>query len=254
LYCDNAESVVNALRESLTSLGYQLYDPFGAVPGKAYPQAVRLFVAPASDGWVRVIGEPDPALFALLSHLALCLSVALDATKAEITAFVDGSSAVPEEALVPHLRPGRSPDDLRRALNFSPTKASTPDESALPLDTLPQEVQAMANQVNLKQAQNLFSKLSGELLNRSERDAARQMLKGVDWNSPGGQRVRALMPCLTVPKAWREPDFVTLRDAYALHLRRQRNPNAMLFPGDQESLAGVPDALAYTPVYGGRNQ
>ncbi|MBL8157537.1 MAG: hypothetical protein JNM70_25480, partial [Anaerolineae bacterium] len=42
-----------------------------------------------------------------------------------------------------------------------------------------------------------------------------------------------------------------LRDAYQLHSRRQRNPNARAYPGDEAVMAAVPDALMYTPVYGG---
>jgi hypothetical protein len=59
------------------------------------------------------------------------------------------------------------------------------------------------------------------------------------------------MDCLRIPD-WRDPDFVTLRDAYALHKRRERSPNATLYPGDAEALAAVPDALTYTPVYAGK--
>ena len=60
------------------------------------------------------------------------------------------------------------------------------------------------------------------------------------------------MDCLNIPD-WRAPDFVTLRDAYALHKRRQRSPNATLYPGDAEALAAVPDALTYTPIYAGKS-
>ena len=59
------------------------------------------------------------------------------------------------------------------------------------------------------------------------------------------------MDCLRIPN-WRDPDFVTLRDAYALHERRRRSPKATLYPGDAETLAAVPDALAYTPIYAGK--
>ena len=54
-----------------------------------------------------------------------------------------------------------------------------------------------------------------------------------------------------MPSDWHAPDFTTLRDAYQVAERRQRRPNAGLYPGDAEALAAVPDALAYTPVYGG---
>ena len=48
-----------------------------------------------------------------------------------------------------------------------------------------------------------------------------------------------------------EPDFDSLRDAYPLHERRRRSPNARIYPGDEAIMAKVSDALLYTPVYGG---
>jgi hypothetical protein len=46
---------------------------------------------------------------------------------------------------------------------------------------------------------------------------------------------------------------VALRDSYQLHARRQRKPDARLYPGDEEAMTRVPDALDYIPVYGGKN-
>ena len=110
----------------------------------------------------------------------------------------------------------------------------------------------MAKQVDLRQAGKLFERMSATLARKTNADpAADDLLKQPDWSSAGGQRIRALMDCLAVPD-WQAPDFVTLRDAYALHHRRQRSPQARLYPGDAEALAAVPDALAYTPVYGGK--
>jgi hypothetical protein len=57
---------------------------------------------------------------------------------------------------------------------------------------------------------------------------------------------------LTIPSDWQEPDFVTLRDAYQLHERRRRNPNAPLYPGDAEAMEAVSDALDYIVLYAGK--
>jgi hypothetical protein len=62
------------------------------------------------------------------------------------------------------------------------------------------------------------------------------------------------MNCLTIPLGWISPDFVALRDAYQLHERRRRNPNAMLYPGDAEAMAAVPNALDYAVVYAGKGK
>jgi hypothetical protein len=113
-------------------------------------------------------------------------------------------------------------------------------------------VQVLAGQVDLQQAGKLFERMSATLARKTNANpAADALLKQPDWSSAGGQRIRALMNCLGIP-GWQAPDFVTLRDAYALHQRHQRSPHARLYPGDAEALAAVPDALAYTPVYGGR--
>ncbi|MCB9451072.1 MAG: hypothetical protein H6672_06510 [Anaerolineaceae bacterium] len=253
---DDSTALAHALTASLESLGYTLYNPFGLLPGKAYPQTVRLFVAPAVDGWTRAIGAPDERQFALLAESGLCLWAALDGSTAHITVYQDGKPVAPQTALLPHLRPGCTPEQLQATLDPT-TQPNASAGSALPLDALPEDVRAMAGDVNLKQAEKMFSRLGGQLLRKATTDAdtadaARGLLNsGPDWNSADGTRLRAFMACLTVPETWREPDFVTLRDAYQLHERRRRKPDARLYPGDAEAMAQVPDALTYTPIYGG---
>jgi hypothetical protein len=253
---DNTAAIAAALAASLESLGYTRYNPFGLLPGKAYPQTVRLFVAPAVGGWVRVIGAPDERQFPLLAAHDPCLWVRLEGDTGHITAYQGGQAVETQAALLPYVRSACTPQALQTALSRShqPGKAS---DSALPLDALPGDVQALAGEVNLKQAEKLFSRLGGQLLRKAATDddtanAARDLLRGgPDWNSPDGVMLRMVMDCLTVPETWREPDFVTLRDAYQLHERRRRKPDARLYPGDAETMARVPAALTYTPVYGG---
>jgi hypothetical protein len=249
------ERTAAALRDSLSTLGYELYDPFALLPGKAYPQTVRLFVAPVVTGWLRVIGAPDARQLPALSRLGLCLSVALDGTQAQIDVYQDAAHTEAVAALRPYLRAGRSAADLQHIFTTSTDAGKTSVASdALPLALLPEDVQSMAGQVNMRQAQKMFNRLSGNFLKRDQSTAARELVSGgPDWNSTGGQRIRALMHCLTVPDNWREPDFVTLRDAYQLYARQRRNPNARLYPGDAETMTKVPDALDYVPVYGGLN-
>src|SRR5436305_14681566 len=98
LYLPCADNVVETLKDALKALGYHLYDPFGLIPGKAYPQVVRLFVAPAREGWTRIIGEPDADLLAPLSQIAPCLQIQLDGPNATIAAYENGSSVAPSEA------------------------------------------------------------------------------------------------------------------------------------------------------------
>ncbi len=247
LYLPCADKVVETLQSAVASLGYQFYDPFGLIPGKAYPQAVRLFVAPVRGGWTRILGEsPDPALLPLLSRLAPCLWIELDGSEAKIQAFADGASVTPEIAF-----PAEA-DCIRLALNQT-SSATSVSLGGVALDALPDDVQALSGQIDMKKAATMFNRMSSNLAKKSGADAgAADLLKQPDWNSTGGVRISGLMNCLRIPD-WRQPDFVTLRDAYALHARRRRSPNAKLYPGDAETLAAVPNALDYIPIYAGKS-
>ncbi len=250
-----AEAILKTLQESLIALGYELYDPFGLIPGKSYPQTTRLFIAPPVEGWTRIFGSLDPQLLPQLSNVSLCLRLSLNDDEAIIETYIDGAQVELQNALKSYVRPGR---DLERNLN-GPIILPAEETGDSIFDTLPDDVQSLADRVDKRQAQKMFDRLSGNLMkkaagNDSEKmsNAARDLMSAPDWNSSGGQRIRALMGCLTVPANWREPDFTTLRDAYQLHARRRRNPNAMLYPGDAETMEKLPDALNYTPVYAGR--
>jgi hypothetical protein len=254
------------LNNALERQGYTAYDPFGALPGVAYADTVKLFVAPASAGWTRILSEPvllPDWLLSALSRVGLLLWVALDAETLRVAVYADGQTLDPFDALSTHLRADTcAPDDLRRAL--AGECAAVPDESepaqtaGIPLDALPPEMQTLVHNLNPRQVTGLFNKLMGRVTGRvdTDVDSARALLAGSGpaWNSDGGRCIRALMACLDLPENWREPDFVTLRDAYQLQRRRQRLPNATLYPGDAEALAAVPDALDYSPVYAGRSE
>lgn len=259
LYCqiDDPQAVAARLRDSLTALAYTLYDPFGAIPGPAYPRQVRLFVAPAQAGWVRVLGSPAPEQLPDLSRLALTLHFTLDGAQEQIAVYAAGAAA-DDSALTAALRPGLTPADFARARMSAtaPSGASTP---ALPLDALPDSVRGMAGGVNSGQADKLFNRLSRDLLGRfgqnAEMDAARALVSGADepdWNSAGGARLQAAAACLTLPANWQQPDFEALRDAYPLYARQRRRPDAPLYPGDAAVMARVTDALDYIPIYGGK--
>ena len=260
LRSEDSTVVIQQLQNSLTNLGYTLYNPFGLIPGKAYPRSVRLFVAPAASGWVKIIGEPDEAQLAPLSQNTTLIYTALTGSDADIWVYADGQAMPIEGALIPYLRPNLSADDLQKALHTTSNiiQMDQPD-SGLPFNALPDNIKAMASNVDTVEAQKMFARMSGDLIkkvsgSRGQGKAARDLIKGgekPDWNSTGGARIRAVMNCLTVGDNWREPDFDNLRDAYPLLERRRRNPNARTYPGDDAVMAKVPDALAYTPVYGG---
>lgn len=257
LYLPSAEVevILKTLQETLVALGYELYDPFGLIPGRSYPQTTRLFIAPPVETWTRILGVFDPQILFPLSSSFFCLRLALNDGEALIETYVDGARVEPQDALRPYVHPGR---DLGRALN-GPIILPTERASDPVFDSLPDNLQSLASGVDKNHAQKMFDRLSGNLMKKAAgkdaekmSSAARNLMSAPDWNSPDGQRIRALMECLTIPENWREPDFTTLRDAYQLHARRRRNPNAALYPGDSETMEKVPDALNYTPVYAGR--
>jgi hypothetical protein len=261
---EDSAAITEALRSALSSAGYTLYNPFGPMPGLSYRESARLFVAPPRDGWIRVVASPEhlAPVASALSQLVPCLEAGFNGG-AIIQLYRAGEKLDdPRDALSAYLRPGKSPADLVSALQAPPLGFAAENETVadVPLDILPADARALSDKVNLKQASGLFNRLSEGLSKRtgqtaSKEEAARALLRSsaLDWNSPGGRQIRALMACLNVPDNWRTPDFVALRDAYQLHARRRRSPNADLYPGDAEAMAAVPDALDYTPVYGGRN-
>lgn len=273
LYCPSEDvgAIAHALQDSLISLGYQPYNPFGIVPGKSYAQTVRLFVAPPGGGWTRVIGAPDDGQFATLSKITPCLYIQLDGAEAHISAYADGTGADVTDTFAAYLRHEATTDQLRQIVTIPTNDEPLPGnvipfsmyeaptiETTLPFTVLPDDVQSLAGKVDKGAAEKMFNRLTGTLMKKvgGDSDGARALIAGEgapDWNSNGGQRIQALMNSLTLPANWREPDIVALRDAYALHERRRRNPNARLYPGDEATMAKVPDALTYLPVYGGRN-
>lgn len=262
LRSEDRDSVIQQLQDSLTTLGYTLYNPFGLIPGKAYARPVRLFVAPEADGWVKVIGAPDDAQLPILSQTNPLIYAALNGDEADLRVYVDSQEAELESGLFPYLRVGVTADQLQQALHATSNIISMDKaNSGLPFDALPDDIKAMAGKVNPHQAQKMFTNLTGHFMNKvgngsGQADAARELISSSDtlnWNSSGGVRIQALMKCLNVPSTWSEPDFDSLRDAYPLCERRRRNPNARVYPGDETVMAKVPDALSYMPVYGGAN-
>lgn len=251
------EGLAAALRAALTAQGFTLYDPFQTLaPGQAYSRSVKVFVAPARDGWTRILGALEPSLIEALSHTTVCLSAALDGDVAHIAVYEQGAQADPVPALTPHLRLDHTPDDLRRALAgeaASGTRATQPRDT-FPMDVLPEAMREQAKGLNPKAINAMFGKLMKKVNKQLGTDARAGMALiggGPDWDSRGGRMLRAVMACLTVPDDWRAPDVVSVRDAYQLHIRRQQRPDAPLYPGDADAMQNVPDALQYIPVYAG---
>lgn len=266
-----ASTVAEALRALLARRGCAPYDPFPGGTGTPpeLTALVRLFVAPAQDGWVRVLGDLDATL---LPDLAAALKSALLAGWLEedgggfALVSPDGVRHEDADAFAPYLRPGATPSDLRRA--FAGEVRVAPLESDAASAGLPPDLHDVAREqgVSPQQAGKLFERLSeglfGKLADQSGESGAEQararaviMGGGRDpWNSLHGQRVRAIAETLALPANWRLPAWEDVRDAYHAHRMRERYPRMMALPGDRESLAAVPGIAAYLPVFMGRAQ
>lgn len=262
-----AEPVAAALRATLSARGYAPFDPFPGGTGTPPRLAatVRQWVAPAREGWVIVLGEPDAdALNDFQARLGEPVILGWLAEDGGGFALLDGGArSADPAALVPYLRPGASEDALRAA--FAGTQAAAPVVSGAHStkaggDALPPEIAQYAQQqgVDPRQANKLFDRVGGRLLGRlgggADRAGAQALLGGAPdlWNSPHGARVQAIAALLALPETWRSPTWEQVRDAYQLQRLRQRSPRLPLMPGDAAALAAVPEAAHYLPVYLGR--
>jgi hypothetical protein len=240
---DSADQAQTAalLGAVLAEAGYAPFNPFGGSPARHHTHQARLFVCPRGGECVKVIGMLDADLLPAIAARApfTLFTLAGDRAAAQVWS-ASGTAAMPlsmpdAPAQVTAAAPG---DDI-----FS---------------VLPDEVRRMNPDAG--QANRMFARLSGTLLGKSggagQRDAAMAMLTGrdasaPDWDSAGGLALRATARAHGLPDP-QQPDFALLRDAYALHERHRRRPNASSLPGDDVTMAAVPDALDYMPVYAGK--
>jgi hypothetical protein len=232
------------------------------MPGRTYAESVRAFSVALGDNWVRVISE-NPLPTSVLRSLSVnyvCVQVCLT-DDAQIDVYANGGAVqdIPE-TLSPYLRDGKTAATLRSALTQPQiTVIDTEPEEFLDIDSLPEDVRQLATNVDKQAFDKMFERMSGKLFKRTggDRDKARALVQqssDVKWNTPHGWKVQALMDALSLPPGWRQPSFSALSTAYGLHARRQRKPDARLYPGDEKAMQAVPDALIYMPVYAGKDE
>ena len=266
-----ASAVAEALHALLARRGCAPYDPFPGGTGTPpeFTTLVRLFVAPAQGGWVRVLGDLDAAL---LPDLAAALDSPLLVAWLEedgggfALISADGARHEDADAFIPYLRAGAMPDGLRRA--FAGEVHVAPLESDAAGAGLPPDLHEVAREqgVSPQQAGKLFERLSESLFGKlagqsgesdAEQARARAVLMGGGrdaWNSLHGQRVQAIAETLALPANWRLPTWEDVRDAYHAYRMQARYPRMIALPGDRESLAAVPDIADYLLVFMGRAQ
>ena len=226
-------------------------DRFTARASIGYPSPDAEVLMLEHHGGVEPIEDLEPVADALEVRKLIDVVRAVhlsDEVKRYVVDLVNATRSSPD------LRLGASPRAGLHLVRASRAKAALAGRDYV----LPDDVQSLAGKVDKGAAEKMFNRLTGTLMKKvgGDSDAARKLIAGEgtpDWDSSGGQRIQALMNSLNLPTNWRDPDFVALRDAYPLHERRRRNPNARLYPGDEATMAKVPDVLTYLPVYGGRN-
>lgn len=259
LWSEQPQLTIEAIQHYLNEQSYTLYNPFGRFPGMAYPVTLKTFVSPAQSSCIRILFEGNEldTLAAHLSQIADCLAIALDGRMAFLHFFRAGELIDLMTGLPDYTKPNAS-NYLEAVLKADSHNLPTLHQGKIgdvPLDALPDDVQQMAKQLNAKQVNKLFQKISKKLMKSvGQHDPRTLMQTQSDWDSQGGQYIRALMACLSIPDNWREPDFATLRTVYALQSRQQYDSSTPLFPGDEAALIAVPNALDYVPIYGGKHE
>lgn len=248
--------------ETLKATGYKPYDPFpgglGAPIGKV--TRYRLFLGRIAEQWIRLQVHPQdsvPPEISLIDpqHAALQLHLQVEDTE-HFRLLLNGKLVSAWKQLEPLLQAGYSAADLEAAAT------STVTINPQPGNELPPELQQMAREQGVK-AQDV-DKLMGKMSRRIFKKASKNdteadvqqaqatlsgQTQGMDWSSVAGQRLAAVMGCLTVPEAsWRLPTWNALTGAYQI-ARQQQRGKELLLPGDSEKLAAVPNALDYQLLY-----
>lgn len=249
---DDTPTIISACQAALTEHGLASYDPFGLMPvTRAYTETVKAFIAPAQNGWTRVLLSPDTpphaALIASLSQITSLLGVSVLDDGAAVTAWRDGAEINAPDMMATYADRAA----LEAAFNAKYDTKKAKDDSLL--DVMPEELRGLMGEGSLKKAEGMLGRMAGRALSMNERAAAATMLREmvVDWASEGGQRIRAVMALMPIAN-WAVPDYVLLRDAYRQQMRVQRNPNVRLSDDAQKLLQAVPNALAYTPLFYGK--
>lgn len=258
-------AVTTALLDSAQRGGYERYDPFTGGMGTPprLKTFVKHFVAPAADGWIRVLGTPDRNIVIDLSRWQPVVYLWFDGDQVGVEAYNNGSTA--PEALADFLIRGKTLDDLRKALTASvPLLKVVSNRSQ---DLLPDDVQALARQhnVNPDQANKLIDRLTANMFGRLDRQSggeasdmqaqARALATSaprLDWNSPAALGLQAAAQLLQLPSNWRDQDFDTVREAYQVARRLRKNPRSSLMPDEQAALKTLPNAIEYEAVYIGK--
>lgn len=244
------------------SSGYKPYDPFPGGLGApiGHVSRLRMFLAPTLDTWQRLHIAPQDSLPSdLLENLSASSVDVLHIqvpNPEEFSVQRLGHMLNDWESFVQLLKTDKTIQDLQ----FAATKALV--TGAAEPANLPPELQQMATEQGLKagDVEKLMGKMSKRVFKKAAKhdtaadiEQAQAALSGqtvvMDWGSLAGQRLSAVMDCLTVPDVyWRDPAWATLTGAYQV-ARQQKRGRDMLLPNDEEKLQAVPNVLDFELLY-----
>ncbi len=262
----NPSDLQTQLKNSLQALGYTFYDPFAGGTGTpvGLQQRVRCFIGSLDAGWSRLIFAPnevwpDEVARDILAGMPVIKAIYTSADQFEVGTVADGMAG-----LMAFLRSGLSEADLQQSAVMTAV-LSTAQTTATTLTDLPPELQKYAQEqgVDAGQVDKLMQKMSKGVFKKmgNEQDAQKQAKSAivgvpkqpeVEWNSPAGQALQRVMACLTVPEKWMHPDWKTLTGAYQAARQLQRDPKALMLPGDKQAMAALPNSLEFIPLYMGK--
>jgi hypothetical protein len=254
-----SSSPAEALRLSLAEHGYQAYDPFPGGMGTPpkFRTFARVFVGPATDGWVRLIGDLGPDRAAVIEAVAAkmpVLEAVLSGDQPALNAY-----GAPLDSFA---KAGHNTANIQAALHTTATGRGKKNEAA---NTMPAELADYARSQGLnpnqlggvfnRMSQNIFGQLgrqSGENADSLKAQAG-AMLASVDWESDPARRLSNALELTSLPNNWRLPDFVAVRDAYQSARMLARNAKASLLPYEKSALQAVPNVMEhYTPLFMGK--
>lgn len=232
-WSDQVDSCADHLISHLTEQGFTIYDPFVMGSAKVYPHTVKCFIAPKQAGCIRILIEasvPD------CSSLAESLACTGDCCFAHI------SAKTAQCWIFPHGQPAYALD-LDAPISAVPVRKV----GAVAIDTLPTDLQQMAQNLPTKQIDTLYARVMRNF--QAFLPAGQAFLADFpDWGSPQAQQ---LSHYLTERwgQGWRDPDFASIRSAMILH---RQSASYALSSEDQSILSRVPDIADYKHIYAGK--
>lgn len=249
LFVPEAEpaSLTGMVESALISAGATKYDPFGAMPGLSYPRAVKLFVAPKMDGWVRLIVSPDCVLEPVVTAASLDTPVVAGFISSDLIpalTFYRGGDLVDAPAIAPYVT-----DLAGFAAHLKQPKHGASGVGGVSSGALPADLRAMSGSLSTRQIERMMNSMTSAI-SKGDRAAAQATLQSIDWESGAGEWMRTALAYLGLTNAV-TPDYATVSTAFRTARRLARNPKATLYPGDAEARDAVPAVLDYVPVYYG---